>query len=308
MIALMSSATSLFAAFVGCTVVAVSALSASLCDVTANRPAFDRKTGEVTAFVSHAFEDFTLFDPTCSSELSRVWVEYGGRFASGTIYCCGIGDERSRKKPLVVNGIVTTIVRDAKLKRFDALIQRPPDSLVRATLRGRFFAGEKTQLPGGTVWAGYGHFGLFSLFVIEQVLAVEPHNLSGIDYRAYPDRSAVSGVGCFSKPIQRLEYAEVIRQQQAAESGERAWAFRDPARVAAESLQAAVKSRPRLSLKVVRHTAGRVIYEGALAEKKNKYQIVVSKPYWLTFYSANRERIAWIAVASEEFGCDQNEE
>lgn len=304
----MRKLTLLLAAVVAFPFAEVHAFGASLCDVMANRPAFDRKTVELTTFVSHAFEDFTLFDPDCSANFQRVWVEYGGRYASGTIYCCGIGNQRSRNKPLVVDGITTTIIRDTKHRRFDALIQRAPDSVVHATLRGRFFAGEKTQLPGGTVWAGYGHFGLFSLFVIEQVLKVEPRNLPGIDYRAYPDQPATSGVGCFSKPVTNTDYADAIFQQRAADAGSRSWAFTDPARVAAESLKAAVKSRLGLRLKEIRRADGRIVFEGLLPGKKNKYQVVVSKPYWLTFYSARPERAVWVAVAAYEFGCDQQEE
>ena len=52
--------------------------------------AIDRMVVEVTAFVSHGFEHFTLFDPRCESKEPGVWLEYGGRMGSRTIYCCGV--------------------------------------------------------------------------------------------------------------------------------------------------------------------------------------------------------------------------
>jgi hypothetical protein len=50
--------------------------------------AFNHQLIEVTAFVSHGFENFTLYDPLCSG-WPGVWLEYGGTAASGTMYCCG---------------------------------------------------------------------------------------------------------------------------------------------------------------------------------------------------------------------------
>jgi hypothetical protein len=56
-------------------------------------PAYNQKLVEVTAFVAHALEDFTLFDPTCSS-WPGVWLEYGGKAESETMYCCGVTADR----------------------------------------------------------------------------------------------------------------------------------------------------------------------------------------------------------------------
>src|ERR1051326_6422666 len=148
-----------------CPVAATAQFTASLCEVISAPLEYNRKLVDITAFVSHGFEDFTLFDPACASYIPAVWVEYGGTFASGTIYCCGVGDERLRSSPLVVDGTETSIVRDQNLRSFDKLIQRGPDSIVHASLRGWFFAGEKTKGRNGPSWRGYGHFGLFSLFV-----------------------------------------------------------------------------------------------------------------------------------------------
>jgi len=278
----------------------------SLCNLTADPGAYDRKVIEITAFVSHGFENFMLFDPNCP-EAPPVWLEYGGTFSSGTVYCCGPNGERSRPKPLVVENIVTSIVKDRNLKQFDAAIQRNPDAVAHATLRGRFFAGEKKQLPGGTFWVGYGHFGLFSLFIIEQVVTVDTQSLRDIDYRAFPDQPAIDGAGCFSKHLDGVSYTEGIEQQRQAEGGTFSWRFSDAVRVATESLASAVAGRPGLRLKEVRKRQGRAVYEGSLPGKRNKYMVVVSRPYWLTFFAADRHHVIWVPVGVFESGCDENE-
>ena len=37
----------------------------TVCQLKSDPPAYNHKLVEVTGFVSHDFEDFTLFDPTC---------------------------------------------------------------------------------------------------------------------------------------------------------------------------------------------------------------------------------------------------
>jgi hypothetical protein len=45
---------------------------------------------------------------------------------------------------------------------------------VEATLTGRYFSGDKLELPNGEVaWQGYGHLGIASLLVIQQVISVQ---------------------------------------------------------------------------------------------------------------------------------------
>lgn len=122
-------------------------LKATVCQVKSDPPAFNHKLVEVTAFVSHDFEDFTLFDPACDSELP-IWLEYGGASKSGTMYCCGVTDDRQRSQQLVVENIPIPLLVDEKFKQFDKAIQPPFRSgeygvIVHATIMGRFFAGEK---------------------------------------------------------------------------------------------------------------------------------------------------------------------
>jgi hypothetical protein len=41
----------------------------TLCDLITDPAAYDRKVVAIAAFVSHGFEDFTLFDHTCPKQL-----------------------------------------------------------------------------------------------------------------------------------------------------------------------------------------------------------------------------------------------
>ena len=273
----------------------------SVCNVLANPPAYDRQSIDVTGFVSQGFENFTIADPRCPGDLGAVWLEYGGQVASGTIYCCGDDDSRSRTEPLVVEGVTTTIVHDRKLKQFDEWLSK--DFVVHATLRGHFFAGEQQKWPGGTIWGGYGHFGLFSLFVIEQVIDIGAHDLRNIDYHASADHPG-DDVECVQY-LGPIPPAEMIRQQRAAESGERPWSFTDPVRVAKESLRDRLNADDGLMLRRIRTARGRMVFEGTLPGKKDHYMVVVSRPYWLSFVAVKRPQVAWVTIAAYETGCGE---
>ena len=276
------------------------AATVSLCDLVKNPAAYDKKIIEITAFVSHGFEDFTLFDPRCSSGMTSVWLEYGGKLSSGTMYCCGVGRERSREKPLVVDGVETTLVQDEKLKQFDALLQREPDTVVRATLRGRFFAGKEMTLPGGKIWGGYGHFGMYTLLAIEQIVAVDPHDLPDVDYGSapsYPEDEA----GCY-RESSGSGRDEAIERQHQAEAGASS-AFDNPMSVAAQYLSA-VRSEPvDFRLELAERAPGRLLYKATSPDSPLHYWVIVSRPYWLTFFAKDRRRIAWTPIGSRQVGC-----
>src|SRR5215471_3972788 len=76
----------------------------TICQLKSDPAAYNHKLVEVTGFVSHAFEDFTVFDPTCPS-WPGIWLEYGGMRKSGTMYCCGVTADRHRPKELKVEDI-----------------------------------------------------------------------------------------------------------------------------------------------------------------------------------------------------------
>jgi hypothetical protein len=87
-------------------------------------PRYNHKLVEVTGFVSHDFEDFTLYDPTCPS-YPNVWLEYDGTSKSGTMYCCGVTADRERPKELVIEKIPIPLTDDEQFREFDRLVQPP---------------------------------------------------------------------------------------------------------------------------------------------------------------------------------------
>src|SRR5580698_4993195 len=95
--------------------------SVTVCQLKNDPPSFNHKLVEVTAFVSHAFEDFTLFDPTCSS-WPAVWLEYGGTAKSGTMNCCGVTADRHRLKEMKVEDIPIPLTDNEQFREFDKLI------------------------------------------------------------------------------------------------------------------------------------------------------------------------------------------
>lgn len=277
----------------------------SLCDVKKDPAAYNHKLLEITGFVSHGFEDFTFFDTACSS-YPNVWLEYGGTTASGTMYCCGATSARSRPKPLVVEKIPIELVRDERFSQFDKLIQRPPDSIGRATLVGRFFSGKQNSFGNGrSYWGGYGHMGCCSLFVIQQVVSIDPQDSTELDYRAWADQPVANKVGCGYKYLTDITpFDDSIKAQSRADSGQD-WAFSDPMRVATDGLAQLIKVDAGLiALRQIRKAQGRSIYEWRRGGKENvTYMVVVNRPYWLSFHAQDPKRVAWVVAAAYASSC-----
>jgi hypothetical protein len=112
-------------------------------------------------------------DTACHND-NTVWLELGGLRGSEVIYCCGDNNiDKRRKEPLVVEGIETKLIEDEAFSRFEKLTnKRQGYGEAKVELVGRYFSGEQQTLPGGTFWMGYGHMGMGSLLVIQQVLSV----------------------------------------------------------------------------------------------------------------------------------------
>jgi hypothetical protein len=276
------------------------------CQVKKDPAAYNHKLLELTGLISHGFEDFTLFDPSCSSS-PHVWLEYGGTASSGTMYCCGVTADRSRPKPAVVEGIPIPLIDDERFRTFDRLVQQRPDTVVRATIVGRFFAGQQEHLPTGTVWGGYGHMGCCSLFAIQRVLSVDPQSRADLDYRASPDQPNIEKTGCGYRDMVPVESSPgSVAAQQQAERGQSEWPFTDPLRVASDALARFlnIDSTTITGLTQVRKSQGRVLYEWKPRGKQKTYLIVASRPYWLTIYAKDPQRVAWVVIAAYESSCD----
>jgi len=139
----------------------------TVCQLLADPPSYDHKLVKVTGRVSFAFEEFTLNADNCQGRTGAIWLEYGGTIKSGAI---PEGRTRRREKPLVIEGITTMLVEDPAFQTFDASTHKPPSASVSATLVGTYFAG-KIGAGGRPEWRGFGMWGRYSLFVIQQVIS-----------------------------------------------------------------------------------------------------------------------------------------
>lgn len=283
----------------------------SVCDLSQNQAAYNHKLIKVAGFISHDFEDFTLFDPTCRS--FSIWVEYGGRRKSDTVYCCGPTAGKSRQSDLTVEGFTLPLDDDETFETFNREAQPPFrsgnfGSVVQATLIGRFFAGhQETGQNGQKWWAGYGHMGCCSLFVIQQVVAVTPQDRNDLDYGASPDQPDIDKVGCgyrFLTPI--FPGANALGAQSMAEADPATDRFDDPRAVASAFLKATLKSPESrmLSLREKRRGHGRIVYVSGDTKSAPKFMVIVSKPSWLILYARDPKRIAWIVTSAYELSCE----
>ena len=142
-------------------------LPVTVCQLLADPPSYDHKLVKVTGRVWFAFEEFTLNADNCQGRTGAIWLDYGGTVKSGAI---PEGWTRRREKPLVIEGITTTLVEDSAFQAFDASTHKPPSASVSATLVGTCFAG-KAGAGGRQEWGGFGMWGMYSLLVIQQVIS-----------------------------------------------------------------------------------------------------------------------------------------
>jgi hypothetical protein len=275
----------------------------SVCQLKSDPAKYNHKLVEVTGFVSHGFEDFGLFEPTCESK-GGIWLDYGGTKASNTMYCCGVTPGHTRPQVVSVENISIPLVDDIHFKEFDRMIQARYDLIIHATIVGRFFSGEKT--PGEAFGGGYGHMGCCMLMMIQQVISVDSHIRNDLDYRASADQPNIYKAGCgYSFLRDNTRFSDLIESQRKAESGDRAWLFDDPQRVAIELLARETKIDGSLikGLKQTRQAQGRIAYEWKPEKGNVRYMVVVSRPYVLSFYARDPKGVPWVAIAAYRIGC-----
>jgi hypothetical protein len=285
-------------------------VNVTVCELKANPPKYNHQLIRITGFVSHAFEDFTISDPSCPS-WPGVWLEYGGKSKSGTMYCCGVTADRSRPKELVIEHISVPLIVGEQFHAFDKAIQPPfrsgrQGAIVHATLVGTFFAGKQLKYFKGSPWGGFGHMGCCTLLAIQQVLSADTQNRDDLDYGASADQPDIDKTGCGYQLLLPLDQtAAQLQWQRDADNGKLGFAFDDPQRVANEILSsvANVSVPTQAELKLTGEAQGRKIFEYKPAAERATYMVVVSRPYLTSFYARDPNRVAWVAIAAYRSSC-----
>ena len=263
-------------------------LKVTLCQLKENPPLYNHRLVEVTGFVANVFEGRTLFDPNCSDWPSPWWT-----FSAA---------------PEVIENIRITPVKDARYLEFEHTLKLRAQSIMRATLVGRFFSGKKVVWPKAEFYGGFGHFGCCTLFAIQQVIAVDQSRSPELDYLGVVDQPNIAKAGCgYSALVDREDPTkEFIKIQTDAEQSQKDWIFTDPKRVAVNGLaQLLSVDQDKIALTQTRQGPGRFVYKWRPAGKKETYMVVVSRPYWLSFYAADPKRVAWLMVGAFEESCSR---
>ena len=100
-------------------------------------------------------------------------------------------------------------------------------------------------------------------------------------------------------------YAAAIKLQEKAELGTDELAFTVPQRVARDAIAGVrgVSEASIIGMKTVRQAQGRFIYQWQPRGEKGSYMIVVSRPYWLTFFAKDPQKIAWVVAGAFKSSC-----
>jgi len=144
----------------------------SVCDLKNDPAKYNHSLIKLTGYFSRGFEDSSLYDLSCKSE-QWIWVELGGKKSVNVMYCCGVSPKPTRDRELEVEGIKLPLTEDAAFNRYNKSLAEGKN--VKATVIGTFFSGEKIQdsKDAPAFYGGYGHMGMNSLFVVQQVLSSE---------------------------------------------------------------------------------------------------------------------------------------
>ncbi len=116
------------------------------CQLSRDPAAYNHSLVRLTAFVTHGFEDFHLADPSCATQGFSVWVMYGGKAQSDTVYCCpGEGAAKTRSEPLTFEGLQIPLVDDSTFQQFAALLKKEQDTTVRVTALREILLGREAD-------------------------------------------------------------------------------------------------------------------------------------------------------------------
>ncbi len=283
-------------------------LQVTYCELSKDPAAYNHQIVRLTAFVTHGFENFQIVEPDCPTQGFSIWLTYGGKAESNTMYCCpGEAGRETRAEPPTVEGIQVPLVSDRTFQEFTDLLKKEPDTTVRGTVAGRFFSGEKARVDTTTLWRGFGHMGCCSLLVIQRVESFDPHTRTDVDYAA--DAGWYEDEGCKWSSEQDRRRVSVdnwngaseqgIAEQRRADGGQ-TWLFSDPERVATESLKTLYPGQSP-ALHLVKQTTAQRVFRWR--NGKTSVVVVVARPYWLSFY-ASSSSVAWVSTIIKEAECE----
>jgi hypothetical protein len=218
--------------------------------------------------------------------------------------------DRRRPQPLIIENIPLPLTDNQLFEDFDKAIQPPfragqPGAVEHATVIGTFFAGQQMETSTEHYWGGYGHMGCCSLLAIQEVKDADTQRRGDLDYGESNEKLDLPNPACTLRMLLPDEQNTALMQaQHDADTGTREWALTDPARVAADALSRLIKKKSLMTadVKLGRDSTARKTYQWS--SKNKTYTVVVSRPYWLSYYARDSKQVAWVAVAAYETSCN----
>jgi len=262
------------------------AVKVSVCQLKSDPAAYEHKMVEVTGFaMTGGREDFDLFDLACAEGERR-----GVHLKSG-------GD--------VIEGIKTQLVDDTRYGQFlDLVYGGHGNSVAHATIVGRFFATKPVKYESGFV------LNTRNTLAIERIVSVDPRRSKAFDYTGQlsNDEPEDDHAGCgYTELTESRSSAELLKAQEKADRAEDEWTFTNPRRVAVDGLAKLLTiDENSIRLKLKRRAPGRFVYEWRPKKDGDYYVVIVTRPYVLSFYAKNPNRVTWVVRAAYEAGCDNN--
>lgn len=295
----------------------------TVCDLAKSPDSFDGKLVRVSAYVTLAFEDFTLHDLHCPEEAPvnwrstgslppEIWVEYADADYS------------------IVKAHYAPIVDDTNLSEFRRIVaeRSREGQMAAATLVGTFFAGKPVVINGkATGLRGFGHMGCCSLFVLSRVEFVTKDYDPSIDY-SWPEWNVGVPEGCYSEQMVGVPKNATLRQwQEQANAGDSSYA--DPKKVAEKELDEILHGnfgrvsggrteliQPKKSDLSPADEPGPTEtliaadikpylkrFTWLAADHQNRIVIAVARPYWLLAYVKSPNDVIWTPSGASVVSC-----
>jgi hypothetical protein len=148
-----------------------------------------------------------------------------------------------------------------------------------------------------------------SLLAIQEIVEIEPQSRSDVDYNPYPDQPDIEGVGCSYRDLLTDDIDFLTLSM--LESQNRSDYLKNskyPSVVARNALNQVLSDLAvgNSELNETSSAQGRRLYQWKSDKTDFEYLIVVSKPYWLTFYTSDSEDTPWIPLAVWQSQCPRD--